>query len=73
MAKDPNQKNPFLHVLKSYDEAIGHYEFVIQDLSSEIYDPSLENAKLPVIQFLKQMQEQWKLCREDVAKQIKQM
>lgn len=65
-----NQKPDFSGIIKAYDEAVGHYDFVINDLSSEIYDPVLQAQKEPVIAFLTAMRDQWKQCRKDVQKQL---
>ena len=44
---------------KIFDEAISHYDFVIEDLSSDIYNPVLQREKGPVIDFLKRMRQEW--------------
>lgn len=54
-------------MIKAYDTAIAHYDFVISDLSSEIYDPALQNTKEPVIAFLKTMRAQWEMCKNDTV------
>ena len=54
--------------IKTYDDMINHYEIVIRDLSGDIYDQKMEAQKEPVIQFLKEMQKQWKRCKESFLK-----
>lgn len=70
MSRSSEGNNPFLGMLKAYDQAIEHYEFVIQDLSSLIYDSALQKSKQPVVDFLKAVQQQWKESREDVVRQV---
>ena len=57
-------------ILKAYDETISHYDFVLNDLSSEIYDPTLQAQKVPVIAFLSSMRAAWQQCRDDAQKQL---
>lgn len=56
--------------IKAYDMAIEHYDFVLNDLSGEIYNPQLQAAKAPVIQFLKAMKGEWQACRDAAQKQL---
>lgn len=63
----------FSMLLMPYDLAISHYDFVLKDLSSEIYDPVLQAQKEPVIAFLTEMRNQWMKCREDVQMQLKKL
>ena len=57
-------------MLKSYDKAIEHYDFVINDLSGIIYNPDLEANKAPVISFLKEMRKAWEDSKAELERQI---
>lgn len=68
---DKTDQASFLQTaITCYNEAIEHYSFVIDDISSEIYNPVLNASKGPVITFLKEMRQQWVKCREDIQKQF---
>lgn len=58
-------------MLKSYDKILEHYDFVINDLSGVIYDPTLEATKAPVISFLKEMRKAWEASKADLQTQRK--
>lgn len=68
--RSSTDKSDLKGILKAYDEAISHYDFVINDLSSEIYDPTLQAQKAPVIAFLTSMRTAWQQCRDDAKKQL---
>lgn len=57
-------------LINAYDEAISHYDFVIQDISSEIYNPVLQATKEPVLAFLTAMHQEWVKCRNEAQKQL---
>ena len=66
-----NPKEPdFGSILKAYDEAISHYDFVINDLSSEIYNPALRAGQAQAVAYLTAMRNEWKKCRADAKLQI---
>lgn len=48
---------------QAFATAIAHYDFVLQDLSGDIYNPVLQREKGPVIDFLKRMREEWVVCQ----------
>ena len=55
----------FKSSIKTCDEVIAHYNFVIKDISSFISDPKLESSKGSTVQFLKEMKNQWEKFREE--------
>ena len=57
-------------VLKTYDEVIAHYNFVISDLSGEVYVPALQTNKKAVVSYLTSMRSEWKKCRAHVQMQL---
>ena len=66
-------KDFFKSSIKTSNEIIGHYDFVINDISSFISDPNLEASKGPTIQFLKEMKKLWENFREEQEKALKEL
>lgn len=54
-------------------EIIKHYDFVIDDISSEVRNPELQKTKDPVLKYLKSMREEWKNHRQQLEKDIDDM
>ena len=56
--------------ISSCDEVIAHYDFVINDISSEISNPVLEARKEPSIEFLKAMRSLWQNFQDDLKREF---
>ena len=56
--------------IKSYNTVIEHYDFVINDISSDISNPKLEATKKPVLDFLKELRNEWISCRDDALARL---
>lgn len=50
--------------IESCNIVLEHYDFVINDISSNISNPVLENSKGPSISFLKAMRKEWQQSKE---------
>lgn len=57
--------------IDSCNKVLEHYDFVINDISSDISDPKLEATKGPAVAFLKAMRNEWVKCRADAEKALK--
>lgn len=60
-------------VIDSYNTALSHYDFVLEDISSEIYNPKLQTSKGPAIAFLKEMRNEWAKCRTEAERTLAQL
>lgn len=59
--------------IRSYNTVIDHYDFVINDISSDISNPKLEATKGPVLDFLKELRREWICCRDDVQRKLNEL
>lgn len=59
--------------ISSAEEVIGHYDFVIRDISSDISDPVLEASKAVPLEFLGAMKSQWENFRDDLQKKLAEL
>lgn len=56
--------------IKSCDIVLEHYDFVINDISSNISNPVLETSKKPTIEFLKAMRQEWQKAKDESQKKL---
>ena len=69
----PNEEEKLKFIKRSIEcssEIIEHYNFVIDDISSEIANPNLQKTKEPTLEFLKSMREEWKNHRKQLEKNL---
>lgn len=59
--------------LSSAEEVINHYDFVINDISSDISNPVLEANKAPTLNFLRAMRSQWEAFRDDLLRKLAEL
>lgn len=59
-------------MINSCNTVLAHYDFVIEDISSDISNPKLEATKGPAIAFLKEMRKEWVKCRSEAESALKQ-
>lgn len=57
--------------IKACDTVLEHYDFVINDISSQISNPVLETSKKPTIAFLKAMRQEWQNFKEENKRKLK--
>ncbi len=55
----------------SYETILEHYDFVIADLKSEIYNADMQASKAPVISFLQAIRDAYGKSLEDMRAQAK--
>ena len=68
---DESSKHAFLEsAIKSCNDVIEHYTFVINDISSDISNPELQNNKEPALTFLKAMRTEWENSREKIQQRL---
>lgn len=58
--------------INSCDAVLEHYNFVIEDISSDISNPVLQATKAPALSFLKEMRKEWEMCRSNALKALEQ-
>ncbi len=58
--------------IKTCDQVLSHYDFVINDISSNISDPVLEATKGPTLEFLKKMRANWLAFQNTLRSQVEQ-
>lgn len=67
-----NDMKEFLKsTIKSSEMVIEHYDFVINDISSNISDKHLEATKAPTIEFLNKMRRNWLNFKDDCEIKLK--
>lgn len=59
--------------IKSCNIVIEHYDFVINDISTDISNPKLEATKGPVLAFLKQLRSEWVTSRDEMQHKLDKM
>lgn len=69
-ASNNDMKDFIKSSINTSDEVIKHYDFVINDISSEISDVSLETTKAPTIAFLKKMRTNWVNFKSDLESKL---
>lgn len=68
---DEATKRAFMEsTIKSCNDVIAHYDFVLNDISSDITNETLEKTKGPAISFLKAMRAEWIKSRDTVQTQL---
>lgn len=73
MGNDAAIKEFILSSIKSCDIVIEHYDFVLNDISSDISNPKLEATKGPAIAFLRNTRNEWIYCRKDLQKKLREI
>lgn len=64
------KKNFIKSSIESSEKVLEHYDFVLNDISSEISDPYLEATKWPAVEFLMKMRRQWFDFKKDLENQL---
>ncbi len=59
--------------IETANNFIEHYNFVINDISSNISNPNLERTKGPTIEFLKAMRKQWQDFKKEMENKLQNM
>lgn len=59
--------------ISTANEVIRHYDFVINDISSEISDMDLEKSKAPTIEFLLKMRKNWCCFKTELENKLKDL
>ena len=73
MGSEENMKEFLKSTIKSSETVIEHYDFVINDISSNISDAQLEATKGPTIEFLNKMRNNWISFKADCEMLLKNL
>ena len=66
-----NIKELIRNSIEVSENAIEHYDYILNDISGIISDAELEATKLPSIEFLKQMRKCWYDFKYDLEMKLK--
>ena len=61
-----------LSSIGSYKTILEHYDFVIADIESEIYNPAMNASKEPVLAFLRALRNAYGQSLADAERQLEQ-